>query len=249
MPKRRLQTGCIKGAIALAGAVAALAIGAGHRFVNSEFFQHLIGKKTVIDRVAQYGPTAHDRLRPMFAQAGIEYPPSSVVLLGLKRERCLCVYAAGPTGKYGFVHRYPFHAASGLLGPKLKEGDFQVPEGIYPVEELNPNSRFHLALRVGYPNAFDQAHAAAEGRTDLGGDIMIHGGASSVGCMAMGDPAAEDLFVLAADTGIENVKIVISPVDFRLGERPRRLKYRPKWLPELYADIRQAMVELPVASR
>jgi hypothetical protein len=219
---------------------------AGDRFVNSEFFQHLLGKKTVIDRVVEYGPTAHQRITPMFARAGVEYPPRSVVLLGLKRERRLCVYAAGEDGHYRFIHSYPFHAASGMLGPKLKEGDRQVPEGIYPVELLNPNSLFHLALRVGYPNAFDTAHAEAEGRTDLGGDIMIHGGAKSVGCLAMGDQAAEDLFVLAAETGIEHVTIVISPVDFRRGERPTRLKYRPKWLPELYTDIRQAMAPLPL---
>jgi hypothetical protein len=75
---------------------------------------------------------------------------------------------------------------------------------------------------------------------------MIHGGAKSVGCLAMGDQAAEDLFVLAAETGIEHVTIVISPVDFRRGERPTRLKYRPKWLPELYTDIRQAMAPLPL---
>jgi hypothetical protein len=245
MSTRRFQTGCIKTIVAATAALSTLAYGTAYRAIDSEFFQHLIGRKTVIDRVAEYGPAAHHRIEPYFERAGVEYPPKRVVLLGLKRERCLCVYAAGPSGQYRFVHRYPFHAASGLLGPKLKEGDYQVPEGIYPVEELNPNSLYHLSLRVGYPNDFDRAHAAAEGRTDLGGDIMIHGGAKSVGCMAMGDSAAEDLFVLAADTGIENVKIVIAPVDFRRGEEPRRLKYRPSWLPELYSNIREAMANLP----
>lgn len=244
---RTLQRGCVKAVVAFVCAAIAVGIGFGDRIVNSEIVQHMLGRKTVIDRVAEYGSTARARIKPMFDEAGVCYPPRSVVLLGLKRERVLCVYAAGPTGKYRFIHAYPFHAASGLLGPKMKEGDRQVPEGVYSVEELNPNSRFHLALRVGYPNDFDQARAEAEGRTDLGGDIMIHGGASSVGCLAMGDRAAEDLFVLAAETGIENIKIVIAPVDFRRGERPTRLKYRPKWLPELYADIRNAMEPLPIS--
>ena len=69
--------------------------------------------------------------------------------------------------------RYPIRAASGALGPKLREGDRQVPEGVYDIESLNPNSRFHVALRVGYPNAFDRQMAGREGRTALGGDIMI----------------------------------------------------------------------------
>ena len=206
----------------------------------------MFGRKTVADRLDEFGPVAHRRLTPAFVHAGVQYPPASVVLLGIKRERRLCVYAAGPSGHYRYIRSYPFHAASGLLGPKLKEGDHQVPEGIYPVELLNPNSLYHLSLRVGYPNEFDLMHAQVEGRKDLGGDIMIHGGAKSVGCLAMGDPAAEDLFVLAADTGIENVKIVIAPVDFRRGARVTRTKYRPQWLPALYANIRQAMEQLPL---
>ena len=246
MRTRRFQRGCIK---AVVGAVAAMSVGAvvaWNDVFNSEAVQHMIGRKTIADRVDEYGAVAHARIKPYFERAGVTYPPSSVVLLGLKRERKLCVYAAGPAGKYRLIREYPFHAASGVLGPKMKEGDRQVPEGIYPVELINPNSLFHLSLRVGYPNDFDKEHAAAEGRTDLGGDIMIHGGAKSVGCMAMGDPAAEDLFVLAADTGIENMKIIIAPVDFRRGERVTRTKYRPHWLPALYADIRQAMESLPL---
>lgn len=233
--------------IAVAVALAAVLTAIGHRnWMNNDIVLHLIGKKTVTDRIVEYGPTVRERLAPSFERAGVSYPPSSVVLLGLKKERRLDVYAAGTAGRYRFIKTYPFHAASGILGPKMAEGDYQVPEGIYPVEELNPNSLFHVALRVGYPNAFDLARAEAERRTNLGGDIMIHGGAKSVGCLAMGDPAAEDLFVLAGETGIEHVSIVISPVDFRRGETVARTKYHPAWLPDLYSDIRQAMTPLPV---
>ena len=76
----------------------------------------------------------------------------------------------------------PVLGMSGKLGPKLGEGDRQVPEGIHRVESLNPNSLYHLALRVGYPNEEDRKHAAQEGRTNLGSDIMIHGKNSSIGC-------------------------------------------------------------------
>ena len=90
----------------------------------------------------------------------------------------------------GFVLADPILAASGVSGPK-REGDKQVPEGFYRIELLNPNSRYHLSLRVNYPNADDLERARQDGRalSTLGGDIMIHGGSASIGCLALGDPA------------------------------------------------------------
>jgi murein L,D-transpeptidase YafK len=71
--------------------------------------------------------------------------------------------------------------ASGKAGPKLREGDGQVPEGIYRIDGLNPNSSYHLSLKLNYPNDFDLEQARTEGRTELGGDIFIHGKAVSIG--------------------------------------------------------------------
>lgn len=73
------------------------------------------------------------------------------------------------------IKSYPILAASGSIGPKLRESDMQVPEGVYQIESLNPNSQFHLSLRVNYPNEFDREQARIDGRAQLGGDIMIHG--------------------------------------------------------------------------
>ncbi len=171
------------------------------------------GMKTVEDRVQEFGAIVQERLAPKFAAAAVPYPPQRLTLIGLKQERLLQVYAAGSDGEFRHICDYPILAASGVLGPKLREGDRQVPEGIYRVPSLNPNSRFHLSLRLNYPNEFDSAKATAEGRAEPGTDIMIHGHAVSIGCLAMGDPAAEDLFVLAALTGIENVRVILSPVD------------------------------------
>src|SRR5579871_965545 len=165
-------------------------------------------EKTVADRLAQYGPDARERMKPYFDAAKIAYPPAILTLVGLKAEKSLEVYAAGADHALRFIRKYPILAASGVAGPKLREGDRQVPEGIYPVEWLNPNSSYHLSFRVGYPNEFDREHAASEGRTNLGGDIMIHGKAASIGCLGMGDPASEELFVLAADVGISNITVI-----------------------------------------
>lgn len=200
---------------------------------------------TVQDRLHQYEPTAGVRVKSHFDAVGVTYPPARVVLLGFKTERKLQVYASGKDGPLRFVHEYPILAASGNLGPKLIEGDSQVPEGIYKIESLNPNSLYHLALRVGYPNNWDQEHAHTDGRKNLGGDIMIHGGAGSCGCLAMGDTAAEELFVLAARTGIENIRVLLSPVDFRVHALPDSKIPVPGWTDQLYAVLRSELAQLP----
>lgn len=172
---------------------------------------------TIAERLEQYGESARMRWSPYFKSAGVEYPPSELVFVGLKEEKTLQIYARLGTNGFRFVRAYPILAASGVAGPKLREGDRQVPEGIYAIELLNPNSRYHLSLRVNYPNAFDREQARKEQRINLGGDIMIHGKDKSIGCLAMGDEGAEDLFVLAADTGIKHITVILSPVDFREG--------------------------------
>ena len=202
-----------------------------------------VAPRTVDDRVQEYGALVRERLEPKFRAAGVPYPPRQVTLIGLKQERVLEVYAAGADEQFRFICSYPVLAASGIAGPKLKEGDRQVPEGIYRVPELNPNSLFHLSIRLDYPNEFDRARGAEDRRSKLGGDIMIHGDARSRGCLAMGDPAAEDLFVLAALTGIENISVVLAPRDFRAqgaGELPAGA---PPWTRELYDNIKRELAQ------
>ena len=205
------------------------------------------GRKTVKSRLREYAASVHERLRPRFEGAGVGCPPAAVLLVGLKQERLLEVYARAGGGDLAFVCRYPVLGASGSAGPKLQEGDQQVPEGIYSLDELNPNSRYHLSLRVGYPNDFDRARGRDEGRKDLGGDIMIHGGASSVGCLAIGDEAAEELFVLVADCGLANPRLILSPVDFRKRELPLSCWSLPGWTEDLYAELGKELAGLPPA--
>jgi hypothetical protein len=201
---------------------------------------------TIVDRLEQYGPAARARLRPYFEKRNLTYPPSQIALVGLKEEKILEVYARNGTNDFKQIRSYPILAASGGAGPKLREGDRQVPEGIYGIESLNPNSRFHLSLRVDYPNAFDREQAARESRTNLGSDIMIHGSAVSVGCLAMGDEAAEDLFVLAADTGLKNITVILAPIDFRDEHKtvPATAKL-PAWMAGLYEQLRAQLKQFP----
>jgi len=198
----------------------------------------LEGRATVSDRVVEFGPAVQGRLQGAFERAGVAYPPRELAMLAFKDVRHLEVYArTHRADPWTFVTDYRVLGASGTLGPKLAEGDRQVPEGIYAVDSLNPNSKFHLAIRVSYPNDFDREIARRDGRSKLGGDIMIHGARASDGCLAMGNEAAEDLFVIAALTGEQNVRIVISPTDFR-DPSSRVPTIVAPWLRELYLDLR-----------
>jgi murein L,D-transpeptidase YafK len=94
--------------------------------------------------------------------------------------------------EYKHLKNYFICAYSGGLGPKLKEGDKQSPEGFYTVKkhQLNPKSKFHLSFNLGYPNAYDQAHK----RT--GSFLMVHGNCVSIGCYAMTDEKIEEIYAL-----------------------------------------------------
>lgn len=193
------------------------------------------------ERLAEIAPGASARLAQKFQASGVAWPPAEATLVAVKNARTLELHARASGGAWTLVHSYPVLAASGGAGPKLRKGDRQVPEGIYKISFLNPNSKFHVSLRVDYPNAFDRQMAARDGRKELGGDIMIHGKAVSSGCLAVGDAAAEELFVLAERIGVAQVKLVIAPADFRRDGIPPQKAGDPPWLAGLYAQVAAEM--------
>lgn len=197
----------------------------------------LMRHHTVEGRVKQYGESVQARMAPFFEKAGVAWPARRLVLIGLKEERLLEVWAEDRQGNMKCVRAYPVLGASGTSGPKLRSGDGQVPEGLYSVESLNPNSAFHLSLRINYPNIFDRGQAEKDGRKNLGGDIMIHGGSASAGCLAMGDEAAEDLFIMAALAEPSNVEVVLSPCDLRV-KAFTPPDGAPAWTGQLYQDVK-----------
>ena len=140
--------------------------------------------RAVVQRVA---PTLRAELEARGLRLG-----APVFLRVFKEERELEVWLGHPDGRHRLLETHPICAVSGELGPKLAEGDGQAPEGFYAVRagQLNPRSRFHLALNLGFPNAYDRAHD----RT--GSFLMIHGACASRGCYAMTDPTIERVWVL-----------------------------------------------------
>lgn len=202
--------------------------------------QRLKGMETVASRLTQFGDSARGRIQADFDRAGVAYPPERVTLVAIKAQQRLSVFAGTTEGTLQRVKDYPVLGQSGQLGPKLREGDRQVPEGLYEIEGLNPNSSFHVSLRLNYPNEWDLARAREEDRQEPGSDIYIHGQTASVGCLAMGDPAIEELFTLVADVG-GTVPVIISPVDILAGAQAVPGPDSPPWLPRLYQDIDQAL--------
>lgn len=122
---------------------------------------------------------------------------SPVFIRIFKEESELELWAKPPHQKqYRLFKTYPICKYSGRLGPKLFEGDHQAPEGFYAINAkwMNPESKYHLSMNVGYPNLYDQAH----GRT--GSFIMIHGDCVSEGCYAMTDPIIEELYLIVSES-------------------------------------------------
>lgn len=127
---------------------------------------------------------------------------------------------------YTLVKSYPICKWSGYLGPKLREGDFQSPEGFYQTNEqwLNPNSQYHVAFNIQYPNEYDRVH----GRT--GSFIMVHGKCVSEGCYAMTDPQIEEIYTLverALVAGQGEVPVHIFP--FRMTNERMAKEYGHPW--------------------
>ena len=130
-------------------------------------------------------------LRKALSAAGLTLG-SPVFLRILKDDAQLEVFVLGPDGRYQRFAEHPICRFSGTLGPKLRQGDGQAPEGFYfvPPGRMNPSSSFHLSFDLGYPNAYDRAH----GRT--GSALMVHGDCVSIGCYAMTDPVIEQIWTL-----------------------------------------------------
>ncbi|MDB4500940.1 murein L,D-transpeptidase [Akkermansiaceae bacterium] len=174
--------------------------------------------------------TAAQQIAPSLKTAVEESSASwgaPVFIRAFKEERELEVWIKEDEKEtFTLLRTYPIVAASGTLGPKLAEGDRQVPEGFYfvPPSMMNPHSRFHLAFNIGYPNEFDQAH----GRT--GTFIMVHGSNVSIGCLAMTDDKIEEIYSIC-DAAFENgqrfFRVHIFP--FRMSEEKLALHANSEW--------------------
>ncbi len=192
--------------------------------------------------ISKYCLRAEPELIHYFYQAQVTYPPQDVALLAFKKEKKLELWARDAKTRWRHIHNYPLTAVSGRLGPKLKERDGQIPEGIYHLVSFNPFSAMHLSMMIDYPNNFDRLQASKDGRTNLGNNIFLHGKSISVGCLAIGDHAIDQLFVLTRRIGLNHAQLIIAPNDLRLSNPATASFAQPRWLPELYRQISIALM-------
>lgn len=233
--------------LAAAAAIALYIILSRKQEVVDYYQQQVKGRRTVSEVVNSYEPAVKARLKEYFERAKLPYPPDKITLIGLKREKNLEVWVETNETAV-LLKKYTIFAASGDAGPKLAEGDRQVPEGVYYIEGLNPNSHYHLSMKLNYPNEFDRVKALADKREKLGGDIFIHGKNLSIGCIAIGDEAVEEVFVLSARAMANKIKVIIMPYDMRLnnaaGSGPAdSARGVPSWIKELYANIKNEIIK------
>lgn len=142
-----------------------------------------------------------------YKAAGITGAPSRLVLVAYKKSSVLQVW--GRAGdRHVLVHEYPVCALRRDAGPKMREGDGMTPEGIYRVVGFNPNSAFHLSMKIDYPNRADLMRNYVK----PGGDIYIHGNCVTAGCIALGDKAITELYRLCLKYR-GKTDVLIFPVD------------------------------------
>jgi len=152
--------------------------------------------------------------------AGVPHP-RALLLRVFKEERVLEMWAAvSPGGPFVHVGDRAVCASSGGPGPKARTGDGQVPEGLYRVTTLNPWSRFHLSLRLDYPNAADRARNPGVPVSALGGEIFIHGDCVTIGCVPIGDEAIEDVYLAALETRSRGGEVSVLVLPARPGGVP-----------------------------
>ena len=189
---------------------------------------NLPGEAHANDRAKKAAAKVRPEMEKALKAAGLVWG-APVFLRAFKAEALLEAHVLNrTTGKFQHFRSWPIAAQSGKPGPKQKTGDLQVPEGFYAASRrsMNPASAYHLSFNIGYPNAFDTAHA----RT--GSLIMIHGNRLSVGCLAMTDDKIEEIYSLcdaALTAGQPFFRIHIFP--FRMSAEKMAAAATSEWLP------------------
>jgi hypothetical protein len=209
-----------------------------HQFGRSIWhpvYVKIVGKKTSKQVYEKIGKKVEEKWDSYYKKIGLEKEPTKICIIVLKNEQMLEVWTSD-LEKNKLITKYKMTAFSGNLGPKLKSGDLQIPEGIYNIEYLNPNSSYYLSMKINYPNNNDIQNAKNDNRTNLGGDIFIHGKAVTIGCIPIGDKNIEELFILVYKLGLSNIEVIIAPNDLRF-EKSKYKNSDLKWLESKYTLI------------
>lgn len=185
------------------------------------FIASLVAQPTFVDyqrsypRVASALKSKEDSLKAQFAKAGISWPAKQLYIRSFKYDSQLEVWVRNTNLEpYKLFKTYKVCAMAGAIGPKRMEGDYQVPEGFYCINEFNPNSSYHLSLGINYPNASDKVLSDS---IKPGGEIYIHGNCVTVGCIPLQNDQIEELYILATmakSQGQDFIPVHIFPIRY-----------------------------------
>ncbi len=164
-----------------------------------------------------------DTLQKQFAAKKLIWPANYIYIRSFKYDSQLEVWVKQrPADSFRLFKTYPVCALAGSLGPKRMQGDFQVPEGFYYINEFNPTSNYYLSLGLNYPNASDKILSDS---LKPGGEIYIHGSCVTVGCIPITDQQIDELYVLAAyarEQGQHYIPVHIFPCRYNV---PKSVAY------------------------
>jgi murein L,D-transpeptidase YafK len=193
-------------------------------FSNKTFAQpNFISQQKQFSRVETAFKLKEDSLKKEFALKKIAWPPKQLYLRSFKYDSELEVWIKDSLNdSFKLLKSYKVCALSGNLGPKRMEGDYQVPEGFYTINEFNPKSQFHLSLGINYPNSSDDILSDS---IKPGGEIFIHGNCLTTGCIPIKDDKIEELYLLATQViqaGQDFIPLHIFPVKY---SKPKSYQY------------------------
>jgi len=184
-------------------------------FYSAQSQQSFVDLQKSYPRVASAVKQKEESLRQEFIVAGLQWPARQMYIRSFKYDSQLEVWVRSTSSEsFKLFKTYKVCAMAGSLGPKRMEGDYQVPEGFYYINEFNPKSSYHLSLGINYPNASDKVLSDL---TRPGGEIYIHGSCLTVGCIPIQNNQIEELYILAAHAktqGQDFIPVHIFPIKF-----------------------------------
>ena len=185
--------------------------------VSHLFAQNFVEpRRMTSSRMSELTDKLGDSVKAQFDRQKLAWPPQSMYLRSFKYDRQLELWVKGrSTDPYRLYKTFRVCMQSGTMGPKRMEGDYQVPEGFYHINDFNPNSLFHLSLGLNYPNGSDRILSDS---LMPGSNIYIHGNCVSTGCIAIGDDPMEELFYIASvvkEQGQEFIPVHVFPVNYK----------------------------------
>lgn len=192
--------------VAIALTVSGLAVQAQQSFLENQ---------KLFPKVGEAFREKEEHLKKEFEQKGLAYPARYIFIRSFKLDSELEIWVKNNiTDTFRLFKSYRVCSLSGKMGPKRKEGDRQVPEGFYYINDFNPNSNYHLSLGINYPNYSDKILSDPK---KPGGDIYIHGSCLTIGCIPLTDEFIEEVYVLAVNAknaGQDFIPVHVFPVRF-----------------------------------